>query len=68
MFSNASGCMLCQEMDIYKTRTDSMMTFPEESMPMLTLTGMPSHHRHVFLTAEVLVTMRPWRLKPRRSL
>ena len=32
----------------------------EESMPMLTLTGMPSHHRHVFLTAEVLVTMRPW--------
>lgn len=29
-------------------------------MPMLTLTGMPSHHRHVFLTAEVLVTMRPF--------
>ena len=54
-----------QEMDIYKTRTDSMMTFPEESMPMLTLTGMPSHHRHVFLTAEVLVTMRrgSWRLQ-----
>lgn len=49
---------LFKEMDIYKTRTDSMMTFPEESMPMLTLTGMPSHHRHVFLTAEVLVTMR----------
>ena len=34
------------------------MTFPEESMPMLTLAGMPSQHRHVFLTAEVLVTMR----------
>eukprot|EP00438_Fugacium_kawagutii_P032439 Skav223743 [mRNA] locus=scaffold3575:90547:96702:- [translate_table: standard] len=45
-------------MDSYKTRADSMMTFPEESMPMLTLTGMPSHHRHVYLTAEVLVTMR----------
>ena len=57
----------CQEMDTYKTRTDSMMTFPEESMPMLTLTGMPSHHRHVFLTAEVLVTMRqgtPWKMGP----
>lgn len=38
-----------------------MMNFPEESMPMLTLNGMPSHHRHVFLTAEVLVTMRPFR-------
>ncbi|CAK9011879.1 unnamed protein product [Durusdinium trenchii] len=49
---------LFKDMDNYKTRTDSMMNFPEESMPMLTLNGMPSHHRHVFLTAEVLVTMR----------
>ncbi|CAJ1460346.1 unnamed protein product [Effrenium voratum] len=49
---------LFKDLDTYKTRADSMMTFPEESMPMLTLAGMPSQHRHVFLTAEVLVTMR----------
>lgn len=55
---NDSLHSLYKDMDTYKTRTDSMMAFPGEAMPMLTLAGMPSHHRHVFLTAEVLVTMR----------
>merc|ERR1719393_772105 len=34
------------------------MELPHESLPALILHKLPTHHRHVFLTAEVLVTMR----------
>lgn len=37
---------------------DELMTMSSESMPCLILSGLPAHHRHVFLTAETLVTMR----------
>jgi len=41
-----------------KHRHDWLLSLPEESLPCLILHGLPTHHRHVFLTAEVLVTMR----------
>jgi hypothetical protein len=41
-----------------KHHHDWLMTLPDESLPCLILKGLPAHHRHVFLTAEVLVTMR----------
>lgn len=41
-----------------KHRHDWQIATPDESLPVLVLSGLPSHHRHVFLTAEVLVTMR----------
>jgi hypothetical protein len=37
---------------------DRIIVLPEESLPALILYKLPTHHRHVFLTAEVLVTMR----------
>jgi len=37
---------------------DWLMTSPDESLPCLILNGLPANHRHVFLTAQVLVTMR----------
>jgi len=41
-----------------KHHHDWLMTSSEESLPCLVLNGLPAGHRHVFLTAEVLVTMR----------
>jgi len=41
-----------------KHHHDWLMALPEESLPCLILHGLPTHHRHVFLTAEVLITMR----------
>lgn len=41
-----------------KHHHDWLVTCPDESLPTLILSGLPPHHRHVFLTAEVLVTMR----------
>jgi len=41
-----------------KHHHDWLLTLPNESLPCLILSRLPSHHRHVYLTAEVLVTMR----------
>eukprot|EP00933_Yihiella_yeosuensis_P045171 TRINITY_DN4049_c0_g2_i1.p1 TRINITY_DN4049_c0_g2~~TRINITY_DN4049_c0_g2_i1.p1 ORF type:complete len:1832 (-),score=407.81 TRINITY_DN4049_c0_g2_i1:158-5284(-) len=41
-----------------KHHHDWLMSLPEESIPCLILNGIPPNHRHVALTAEVLVTMR----------
>eukprot|EP00930_Biecheleria_cincta_P025551 TRINITY_DN1817_c0_g2_i1.p1 TRINITY_DN1817_c0_g2~~TRINITY_DN1817_c0_g2_i1.p1 ORF type:complete len:1803 (+),score=330.13 TRINITY_DN1817_c0_g2_i1:138-5546(+) len=55
---NDSLNTLYKDMITCQQRADTLMHIPEESMPMLILGGLPSHHRHVYLTAEVLVTMR----------
>eukprot|EP00931_Biecheleriopsis_adriatica_P055456 TRINITY_DN32794_c0_g1_i1.p1 TRINITY_DN32794_c0_g1~~TRINITY_DN32794_c0_g1_i1.p1 ORF type:complete len:1805 (-),score=474.53 TRINITY_DN32794_c0_g1_i1:82-5496(-) len=49
---------LFKDLEHIKTPADKTMQIPDESIPLLVLNGMPTHHRHVFLTAEVLVTMR----------
>lgn len=49
---------LYKDLSSIEQRIDQLMTLPDESMPCLILKGIPAHHRHVFLTAEVLVTMR----------
>lgn len=41
-----------------KHHHDHLMTLSDESLPCMVLSRLPTHHRHVFLTAEVLVTMR----------
>mmetsp|Transcript_30389 Transcript_30389/g.48690 ORF Transcript_30389/g.48690 Transcript_30389/m.48690 type:complete len:1768 (-) Transcript_30389:337-5640(-) len=47
-----------KDTETVKQRVDNLITLPSESLPITILNGMPSHHRHVYLTAEVLVTMR----------
>jgi len=37
---------------------DWLIGLPDESLPMLMLSGLPNHHRHVYITAQVLITMR----------
>lgn len=37
---------------------DFLVNTAEESLPALMLNRLPSHHRHVYLTAQVLITMR----------
>lgn len=49
---------LYKEVEQAKMRADGFLSLPEESLPMSILHSMPPHHRHVLLTAEVLVTMR----------
>jgi len=41
-----------------KHHHDWLITLSEESLPCLVLNGLPASHRHVSLTAEVLITMR----------
>jgi len=41
-----------------KHHHDWLITLSEESLPCLVLSGLPASHRHVSLTAEVLITMR----------
>eukprot|EP00439_Symbiodinium_sp_Y106_P022523 s3867_g2.t2 len=41
-----------------KHHHDWLITLSEESLPCLVLNTLPASHRHVYLTAEVLVTMR----------
>lgn len=55
---NDSLNTLYKEMAPIQQRVDQLITLPEESLPCLVLRGIPAHHRHVYLTAEVLVTMR----------
>eukprot|EP00927_Polykrikos_kofoidii_P034373 TRINITY_DN29173_c0_g1_i1.p1 TRINITY_DN29173_c0_g1~~TRINITY_DN29173_c0_g1_i1.p1 ORF type:complete len:1809 (-),score=307.62 TRINITY_DN29173_c0_g1_i1:171-5597(-) len=47
-----------KDLGIIKHHHDWLLTLPEESLPCLFLNKLPPHHRHVFLTAEVLVLMR----------
>jgi len=49
---------LWEDMGSVKHHHDWLLTTPEESLSCLILHGLPSHHRHVFLTAQILVTMR----------
>jgi hypothetical protein len=37
---------------------DWLISLPDESLPLLMLSGLPNHHRHVYVTAQVLITMR----------
>jgi len=37
---------------------DWLISLPDESLPVLILSGLPNHHRHVYITAQVLITMR----------
>jgi hypothetical protein len=39
-------------------RHDWLLTLPEECLPCLILHKLPTQHRHVYVTAEVLITMR----------
>jgi len=41
-----------------QTRSDRQIHIADESLQCLILKGLPTHQRHVFLTAEVLITMR----------
>lgn len=41
-----------------KHHHDWLMSLPEESMPLLILHGLPERQRQIYLTAQVLVTMR----------
>jgi len=41
-----------------KHHHDNLMIVPDESFPLLYLHGIPAHLRNVYLTAEVLITMR----------
>lgn len=49
---------LWSDVGIIKHHHDWLMTMPEESLPCRFLYGMPLQHRHVFLTAKVLILMR----------
>mmetsp|Transcript_35478 Transcript_35478/g.93630 ORF Transcript_35478/g.93630 Transcript_35478/m.93630 type:complete len:1833 (-) Transcript_35478:32-5530(-) len=49
---------LYKELNGIQTRGDRQLQTSKESLPCLFLKGLPTHHRHVFLTAEVLITMR----------
>mmetsp|Transcript_74642 Transcript_74642/g.140730 ORF Transcript_74642/g.140730 Transcript_74642/m.140730 type:complete len:1923 (-) Transcript_74642:183-5951(-) len=49
---------LWEETALVKHHHDHVMTLPDESMPCTVLYGFGGQHRQVFLTAEVLITMR----------
>jgi len=49
---------LYEDCAVVKHHHDWLITLAEESLPCLILHGLPTHHRHVYLTAEVLITMR----------
>mmetsp|Transcript_33036 Transcript_33036/g.77241 ORF Transcript_33036/g.77241 Transcript_33036/m.77241 type:complete len:1793 (+) Transcript_33036:44-5422(+) len=49
---------LWQDMATIKHHHDYIMTTADESQPLAILHGIPAHLRHVYLTAEVLITMR----------
>merc|ERR1719321_548742 len=49
---------LWKDMAQIKHRHDWLLTLPEECIPCLILHKLPTQHRHVYLTAEVLITMR----------
>lgn len=49
---------LWEETALVKHHHDHVMTLPDESMPCTVLYGFGPQHRQVFLTAEVLITMR----------
>merc|ERR1711920_130038 len=49
---------LYEDWGTVKHRHDWLMSTVDESIPTLVVHGLPNHHRHVYLTAEVLITMR----------
>lgn len=55
---------LYKDAERVRQKIDDKIVLPNESLPILVLYGMPTQSRHVFLTAEVLVTMRQALLAP----